>query len=111
MSSARRPSPLSGVRPPAATEPAALMRRPSRALRDRTWERQNRAFSYRIPAELNDALHQIKREVEAGGDFRTTISLVAEAIIRAGLDAWDRGEVDVLGHEIAPTPGKRRKTG
>lgn len=99
MGANARSSPLAGARAP---EPAALMRRPSKARRDRSWERENRGFTYRIDARLNEAAKEAVEAYEAQG-LETTVSAVVEAWIRAGRDAWLRGEVEVTVERIAAT--------
>lgn len=92
-------------------EPAAAMQRPTlarRRRRPRQWERDNPAFAYRIRPHLHDQIKQIAADLNSDPTFRTTISLVADAIIEAGLAQWEQGHLKVRGDEITPKSGRTR---
>lgn len=107
QNSKARKSPLSQAARP--KEPAALMKRPSRAKRNRDWEKRNRAFSYRIDPELNEAMNEVVAAYRASG-FITTVSDVAEAWLRAGREQWEKGNVSVAGKKV-PEPDHQAKPG
>lgn len=104
-----RPSRLSqpnGNGTVAATEPAALMARPSQAKRRR---KDVQRFTYRIDSALNEAAKAAVDEYAAAG-HTVTVSQVMDAWIAAGQQAWLAGDVEVVveqKHELRVTRSLR----
>ncbi len=70
-------------------KPGALKHRPSRAQRNREWERQNPPTCYRgIPAELHAAI------VEIAGDLAVPPGDVARKLMEYGLAAYRAGNIN-----------------
>lgn len=69
-----------------------LAKRPSRAKRDRTWERNNPTTAYRIPATLRDALKTI---AQAEG---ITADDLARFALERFVDQYNAGEVTLQKH-------------
>lgn len=75
------------------TEPVdVLTRRPSRAKRNREWERRKRQAAgfvgYRgIPPELNAEIKEVAQ------DLQVTMGDVARAFLECGLEAYRRGDL------------------
>jgi len=75
-----------------ATETVDLLaRRPSKAKRDRSWERKQQGkVTFRgIPKELNDELNAIARRLGV------TVSDVGRTLIEYGLEAYEQGELEL----------------
>ena len=73
---------------PTEAIPQILQRRPSRAKRNREWERQNKPTCYRgIPLELHARIKAIAAEIAIPpGDL-------ARAFLEVGLAAYEAGEM------------------
>lgn len=100
-----RPSPLTQRPEPAqAAEPAETMA-PPRRRRDR-YDRPR--FTYRIDPSIHDELHRIQDELQATGDFQTSIDQIAEDIFLAGIAAYDAGTVEISGQDLRPTARAKR---
>lgn len=102
-------------RQPPASKPPAPPKPPTTPKthppsRNRRWEKANRAFSYRIDPELHHRLHSIKAELN-DPNFTTTVDLIAQSIMEAGLEAYDRGDAEIDGHRLTtarkPNPNPR----
>ncbi len=79
---------------PTEAIPQILQRRPSRAKRNREWERKNKVTAYRgIPPELNDAMKDIAIKLSI------SIGDVARAFLEHGIEAYNRGDL-----ALAPRP-------
>ena len=75
---------------PSEAIPQILQRRPSRAKRNRDWERKHLKVTYRdIPPELNDTMKDIAVELSV------SVSDVARAFLEYGLKAYERGELSL----------------
>ena len=72
------------------TQPATPAAPPARL----SWEVAHRAYSYRIDPALHDELKRIRDEL-SDGDNITTLDLVADALIAAGIEAYCAGQVQV----------------
>lgn len=71
-------------------KPGALKHRPSRAQRNREWERQNPPTCYRgIPAELHAAI------VEIANDLAVPPGDVARKLLEYGLVAYRAGNINL----------------
>jgi len=69
-----------------------LARRPSKAKRDRSWERKHEhlVVTYRgVPPELQEQLKAVARQVGV------TVGEVARAFLEYGLDAYEKGELEL----------------
>jgi len=68
-----------------------LTRRPSKAKRNRSWERKQKGkVTYRgIPPELQDELKTVARKIGV------TVGEVARAFIEHGLDAYKQDELEL----------------
>ena len=75
--------------------------------RNRRWEEQNPAISYRIDPEINERVKAIRDDLLEDG-FRTTTSAIAEALLWRGLQAWEVGEeLEFLGTEVVARTHRR----
>jgi len=79
---------------PTEAIPQILQRRPSRAKRNREWERTQHRVTYRgIPPELNDTLKTIAAKMSV------PVGDVVRAFLEHGLEAYECGEL-----VLAPRP-------
>ena len=68
----------------------ALTRRPSKAKRDRSWERRQQLVAYRgIPPELQEELKGIARKLGV------TVGEVARTFLEYGLEAYEQGQLEL----------------
>jgi hypothetical protein len=72
----------------------AILTQPAPPGRTLSWETVHRAYSYRIDPVLHQQMKQIRDEL-SGPQIATTLDLVADAIIAAGIEAYYQGHVQV----------------
>jgi len=74
---------------PADAIPAVLGRRPSRAKRNRQWERRNKARSYRyIPDEVHNRIVALARQMHV------PTGEIVRALLEYGLKAFEEGRLE-----------------
>lgn len=91
---------------PSEAVPQVLQHKPSAALRDRGWERQNKVTGYRgIPPELNDQLKELAEQLHV------PVGELVRAFLEHGLTAYRRGELPLKPHlrigKMTLFPGER----
>jgi DNA-directed RNA polymerase subunit K/omega len=87
----KRPNPLA-----AAAEPAALMTPPSRrrAQRNRRWESDHPATSYRLDPSTKAGIEEIRAHYLAAG-YDVNLSEVADDLLQWAIDEWSAGRVPI----------------
>lgn len=88
---------------PLPEEPAARLVKPDSARsRSRRWDQEHPGVTLRLNPELVSRLRQLAADLMTDDTFRTNLSLVAEALLRRGLDTMEAQPIDVAGWESAP---------
>ncbi len=78
---------------PSEAIPQLLQHKPSRAKRNRSWERENKVTAFRgIPAELNA---QLKITAD---ELRVPVGELVRYLLERGLAAYERGELPLQPH-------------